>query len=73
MFEYFNIGTVRNAVEDYANTLDLTNFSFEGLRGYDALVLYCTFNPEFELEVTCAYLDYVMFGTANYPKLPESV
>jgi hypothetical protein len=73
MINYFSEATTLNALHDYADTVNVHYFSYEGMKGFEGLIFYCVNHPEFELEIVCAYLDYILFGEVDYPKLPESV
>ena len=73
MLEYFNEDTVLKALRYYTNHYDVLKFSYEGMMGVEAFYFYCATHPAFEVEVTCAYLDIILFGESDFPNLPVSV
>jgi hypothetical protein len=73
MVNYFGQATILNAIHDYATCMNVSYFTYEGMKGFQALCFYCTRHPEFELEVVCAYMDMVLFGDVVYPPLPQVV
>tara|TARA_B100000900_G_scaffold379481_1_gene364417 strand:- start:225 stop:458 length:234 start_codon:yes stop_codon:yes gene_type:complete len=69
----FKINTERSAIEHYAQTHDVDNFVYDGLKGFVAFDMFCTDNEEFLLELIVAHLDIINDIDAQFPKLPEIV
>ena len=60
---------MRNAIEHYAKIRDLTNFKYDGLKGFVAFDLYVTDHEEFGLELGLAYLDHINGIATIYPTI----
>ncbi len=56
----FNNETVRNAIDHHIknNPHILTDFTYDGMVGFEAFNVYVFLNEEFELEITTTYLDH---------------
>ena len=67
---YYTNQTVRDALDHYLATHDVTAFEYDGASGFEALNLYMIYNEAWELEFIMAYLDQSNGIAAEYPELP---
>ena len=60
---------MRDAIEHYAKIRDLSNFKYDGLKGFVAFDIFLTEHEEIELELGLAYLDHINGIATIYPTI----